>query len=198
MPDSQPIAARLDSEFVEIMIRELLGQSNQAKPSELSDAQEEPAECESEPLPQEVTVEVVGDASELAKTSTSEDASEVAVSGDRQKGSSRFGQKERVPRGRIKMVLQIAEPGQPERVVRLTRKPIVLGRGRESDIVLKDAGVSRQHVRLELQEDSVLVEDLQSRNGTMINDHFIREKEEAFLNDVVRVGKTVIHFREVE
>jgi serine phosphatase RsbU (regulator of sigma subunit) len=45
----------------------------------------------------------------------------------------------------------------------------VLGRHPGCDIVLDDASVSRQHAAVTLSADGAVIEDLQSRNGTLVN-----------------------------
>lgn len=48
---------------------------------------------------------------------------------------------------------------------------VVIGRERsESQILLDDACVSRMHVRLELTDDGLVITDLGSTNGTMVNE----------------------------
>src|SRR5262245_9287704 len=44
----------------------------------------------------------------------------------------------------------------------------IVGRGAHSDIVINDDSISRQHARLEVRADQVVVSDLQSRNGTYV------------------------------
>ncbi|MCA9915538.1 MAG: FHA domain-containing protein, partial [Anaerolineae bacterium] len=45
----------------------------------------------------------------------------------------------------------------------------VLGRDEECDIVIPMRQISRQHVAFHRSEDGVVLEDLQSRNGTWVN-----------------------------
>ncbi len=48
--------------------------------------------------------------------------------------------------------------------------PVVLGRGTESDIRINDYSVSRRHARIQPTADGYLAVDLQSTNGTFVND----------------------------
>jgi DNA-binding CsgD family transcriptional regulator len=57
----------------------------------------------------------------------------------------------------------------PAAPVELTGDAYVLGRCTTCDIVLSDASVSRRHARLMREGESLRVEDLQSRNGTLVN-----------------------------
>jgi two-component system NtrC family sensor kinase len=60
-----------------------------------------------------------------------------------------------------------AEDGGEQRVD-IGPKGVVIGRSPESDILLADALVSRQHARVSLDSEGVLVEDMGSRNGILV------------------------------
>ncbi len=47
--------------------------------------------------------------------------------------------------------------------------PIVIGRVHPANVAIADMSLSRQHARFELQGDRVLLEDLDSTNGTVVN-----------------------------
>src|SRR5206468_261411 len=70
---------------------------------------------------------------------------------------------------------------------------VVLGRDPECDICLNDASVSRRHARIQVGGGGYLAEDLQSTNGTYVND------EPAALKllkdgDYLRVGGCIFRF----
>ena len=52
----------------------------------------------------------------------------------------------------------------------LGNETIVLGRGDDCDITVVDHSVSRRHVRFDLDIDGYLVTDLDSTNGSFVND----------------------------
>ncbi|MGF1583377.1 MAG: diguanylate cyclase [Gemmataceae bacterium] len=52
----------------------------------------------------------------------------------------------------------------------LRDKPVVLGRGNESDIRINDYSVSRRHARIQPTAEGYMAVDLQSTNGTFVND----------------------------
>ncbi len=54
-------------------------------------------------------------------------------------------------------------------VVLRDSQPIVVGRAPEADVVVRDEGVSRRHARFELVGDRVLVSDLESTNGVLVD-----------------------------
>ena len=71
---------------------------------------------------------------------------------------------------------------------------IVLGRGTQSDIQLTDPKISRRHARLRIAADRVLLEDLGSAHGTLVNG----ERREVFFlkdGDVIAMGDTLLVFK---
>lgn len=51
----------------------------------------------------------------------------------------------------------------------LERFPFIIGRARECDLVVDSTQISRQHARLELDHEQVVLVDLGSTNGTYVN-----------------------------
>ena len=64
---------------------------------------------------------------------------------------------------------------------------VVVGRTWPSDSVVDDPSLSRQHARFTSTGDGVLVEDLESTNGTWVNGARV-EKARVALGDVIRLG----------
>jgi hypothetical protein len=76
-------------------------------------------------------------------------------------------------------------------VVELTwARPLTAGRAEECDLVLDDSQAARQHCRLELQGDRVLVVDLGSRNGVLVNGLRVDGEVEVHHGDIITVGKS--------
>ncbi len=69
----------------------------------------------------------------------------------------------------------------------ITTKPIVLGRGIETDIRVEDDEVSRAHCAVWLEGEKFLAKDLRSRNGMFVNDQRVSEAE-LKPGDRVRIG----------
>ena len=63
-----------------------------------------------------------------------------------------------------------------------------VGRAPRADFVVDAPLVSRLHCRLTLQDDGVLVEDLESTNGTFVNGRRVRKGLLAS-GDLLRVGR---------
>jgi pSer/pThr/pTyr-binding forkhead associated (FHA) protein len=74
----------------------------------------------------------------------------------------------------------------------LIDKEILLGRSRSCDFVIKDQNISGVHCKLEVDIHGQLVlTDLESRNGTYINNEKIL-KSFVKVNDIVKIGNTTI------
>ena len=67
------------------------------------------------------------------------------------------------------MKLYILNGPEEDRSFDLNPDTTVLGRSKESDIQIKDASVSRKHVKVRLKGKKVFVEDLNSANGTVVD-----------------------------
>ena len=66
--------------------------------------------------------------------------------------------------------------------------PIEIGRGTEADIVIPDTLVSRRHARIFEQNGLLHVEDLDSLNGTFVNDRKISAAEVIRPNELLTLG----------
>src|SRR5713226_1996717 len=75
----------------------------------------------------------------------------------------------------------------------LTESPIVIGRGSDCDIRINDHSVSRRHARIQPGADGYYAVDLQSTNGTFVNDEpasICKLKD----GDYLRVGNCIYRF----
>ncbi len=75
----------------------------------------------------------------------------------------------------------------------LGKPTMLLGRDSRMDLVVHVQSVSRCHARLEQHGDTILVEDLNSTNGTFINDSRI-SKGTLHDGDLLKVGGTILKF----
>jgi len=78
----------------------------------------------------------------------------------------------------------------------LPDKALTFGRGEDADVLIKDERMSRQHFSIAPRDGKYYVRDLNSTNGTYVNNERITEKE-LQPNDKIRGGQTVMVF-EVE
>jgi serine phosphatase RsbU (regulator of sigma subunit)/pSer/pThr/pTyr-binding forkhead associated (FHA) protein len=81
--------------------------------------------------------------------------------------------------------LRTIEGPHPGGVFNLEQDSAILGRHPDCDIVLDSGAVSRQHARILRIDNAFFIEDMQSRNGTYINGHQIRDRYR--LNDQDRI-----------
>lgn len=70
--------------------------------------------------------------------------------------------------------------------------PVVVGRSPSSDIVIDEPYVSATHARFSIQGPALVLEDLGSTNGTMVNGHVIDQPVTLRDGDEVQVGDTVM------
>jgi DNA-binding winged helix-turn-helix (wHTH) protein len=69
----------------------------------------------------------------------------------------------------------------------------IVGRSDHAD--LDTTTISRRHVRIQIEAESVSIEDLGSKNGTWLNDHPVTARTEISDGDTVRLGTSVFTFR---
>lgn len=63
-----------------------------------------------------------------------------------------------------------------------------LGRDPKSDVIVLDDSISRTHVTCRLVDEAIELEDLNSRNGTFVNDQRIDKPTRLQNGDIVRLG----------
>ena len=66
-------------------------------------------------------------------------------------------------------------PGVRKARIVVDRLPAVIGRGSDTDIRLHDCWASRTHCEISSLDDTIVVRDLESRNGTLVNGEQITE-----------------------
>lgn len=80
------------------------------------------------------------------------------------------------------------------RIHALAKPSVTIGRLPECDVVVDDAGASRQHARIRRTEAGFVLTDLGSTNGTMVNGEPIQEHVLEH-GDRVTIGETELEFR---
>ena len=74
---------------------------------------------------------------------------------------------------RIKLVC--LDPNSPKRKLVVHRLPVTIGRDAEAEIRVDDRWASRRHCQIEESDGTLVVRDLESRNGTLINGNHVTE-----------------------
>ena len=72
-------------------------------------------------------------------------------------------------------------------------KTLTIGRGEENDVVIENLAVSGQHAKIDSVGEGFLLTDLQSKNGSFVNNELIstyRLKQ----GDIITIGKHSLHF----
>jgi DNA-binding winged helix-turn-helix (wHTH) protein len=82
-----------------------------------------------------------------------------------------------------------------DRRVRLTSREVVIGRDAASDVRIDAAGVSRRHARIVVTPSGVYLEDLGSKNGTMLGGRACAGPTPLRDGDTIRLGPVAIVFR---
>lgn len=79
---------------------------------------------------------------------------------------------------------------QGKRLV-LPQPEVIIGREKECQIRIGSSDVSRQHCRLFVTEEGILIRDLGSQNGTVVNDVTIEGEVLLKAGDEIRVGPMI-------
>ena len=90
--------------------------------------------------------------------------------------------------------LVLIEKGKPGKTFALGKERVIIGRLGESDVVVNDPGVSRQHAEVRRDDDGFAISDLGSTNGTNVNGKAIGEHRLSD-GDRITVGNSVLEFR---
>jgi pSer/pThr/pTyr-binding forkhead associated (FHA) protein len=90
-------------------------------------------------------------------------------------------------------LVQIGDPSRAERAIKNT---LVLGRQAGSDLVVQDPRVSRRHAEIASVDGACVVRDLNSANGTWVNDALVASDQRLHDGDVIRVGSTVFVYHD--
>lgn len=92
--------------------------------------------------------------------------------------------------------MRLLVPGRPDTRLVLQKLPMVVGRASWVDLPLEDRNVSHAHARLRLEAGRVVIDDLQSRNGTYVAGSRVKAGHALRLGDHIRLGETEIVFGE--
>ncbi|MBW1767654.1 MAG: FHA domain-containing protein [Deltaproteobacteria bacterium] len=91
--------------------------------------------------------------------------------------------------------LHIIDGAMAGQFFELKTDTILIGRSADNDVQIKDAAVSRKHLKITRQEDKLFVEDLGSQNGTWVKGQLIRPKEavEVEPGDSIVIGDVLVN-----
>jgi hypothetical protein len=97
----------------------------------------------------------------------------------------------RQPQPRAELVTVPGEEGSAvaEGIVFDVQGVTTLGRAQTARVVLDDSSVSAQHALLRPQNDGWSIEDLGSRNGTLVNGRPVTSQTQLSCGDAVQLGR---------
>lgn len=70
--------------------------------------------------------------------------------------------------------------------------PVVVGRSTSADIMIPEPFVSTNHARFSTQGPALVLEDLNSTNGTLVNGHLVEQAVTLRDGDDVQIGDVVM------
>ncbi|HLA44147.1 MAG TPA: FHA domain-containing protein, partial [Aggregatilineales bacterium] len=82
------------------------------------------------------------------------------------------------------------DPNSGEKMDRTFSLPISIGRDVSNKVVLAETSVSRFHAQIDIENGQVILKDLQSSNGTVLNGQNINDRTGLSEGDELRVGNT--------
>jgi len=88
--------------------------------------------------------------------------------------------------------LRVSPEGAGPYVVNLPASGIIIGRSTSCGLSLTDKCCSSRHAEVFPSGNGFAIRDLNSKNGTSVNGESIREKTDLRVNDVIKIGSTVL------
>lgn len=88
-------------------------------------------------------------------------------------------------------ILIIKYENQPAQQWSMKQDVVVVGRGEESDLVVDERQVSRQHIRIYRDGEAYFIQDLESKNGTWVNGQQLKGTRKLQDGDEILLALTV-------
>lgn len=93
----------------------------------------------------------------------------------------------------MEIVLEVVEKSNST-FYKINKEEITIGRNEETcDIIIEESGASKSHCLIEFRQHKWWVVDLDSKNGTYINNSQIK-RSQFYLDDVIQIGESYIRF----
>jgi len=90
------------------------------------------------------------------------------------------------------LILLIQTSGESSQALQFSQGDILIGRDPQCEVVLEDAASSARHARLSYHHNQWWLEDLQSTNGTKLNNETVQTATIVVNGDTIQCGQTVI------
>ncbi len=65
---------------------------------------------------------------------------------------------------------------------------VIFGRAEHASVTLPDPSCSGQHCQLYLKDGFLMIQDLESKNGTFINNHRKELQQKLYIDDIIQIG----------
>ncbi len=88
--------------------------------------------------------------------------------------------------------IRVSLKGRPVKELRFSEPRITIGRDPASKIFLDNPGISRRHAVIEREGHFTYLEDLESANGTYLNDAEVTRRMAVSDGDEIRIGKFLL------
>ena len=72
--------------------------------------------------------------------------------------------------------------------------PLSMGRATSNNVQIADGQASRQHAEIRYENGRHIVADLNSTNGTLVNDHRITGSQQLNHGDIITIGSTEFRY----
>jgi pSer/pThr/pTyr-binding forkhead associated (FHA) protein len=95
-------------------------------------------------------------------------------------------------RGKVEVYITIIDGNKKKRIIKLPDFPVRIGRAQDNHIKLDDDLCSSKHLIVSKTKDSVLIKDLNSKNGIALNGIKVFNQK-IYIDDIVKVGNTTIY-----
>lgn len=112
-----------------------------------------------------------------------------------------FQTSDRIPQGTMEVSAEMAEARPSGKGILIApdgqrielEDEMLFGRAQECDVILQDTWCSRRHAKIVRTEAGYEIEDLQSTNGTFVNEEKV-ERRALKTGDALRLGRTTFRF----
>jgi len=91
-------------------------------------------------------------------------------------------------------LIELGEKGDRAKEILLGGEEFLLGRGRDCDLRLRDANISRHHCMIRMRRDEVTLMDLGSSNGTFVNGNRVVSQTALKSGDEISLGEFRFYF----
>ena len=93
------------------------------------------------------------------------------------------------PKDNVKWVLEAVTDSNKEWRIVIERDPFIVGRDEDCELKLADKRISRRHFEIRKGGDLIWIRDLNSTNGTFVNQKKINQAELLEQGDTISIGK---------